>query len=204
MTKKKPMGKRAKAKQLTRQKILDSAKRAFIEHGFMALSTADVARDAGVAHGTVFFHFESKEALLTEMLQRELLTITDMLYRRLYGSDDVEEMLVTYLDSLQDQELFFSTLARETPFYSPELRRAVLGYEAASRSYFCSALKREIDAGRCKDVNITTAIGILFGALNYYLSMRDSFSDGNSVIADKKQTIIETFMALIRKDVYHE
>ncbi len=170
----------------------------------MALSTADVAKSAGVAHGTVFFHFESKEVLLTEMLQRELLIITDMLNERLYGSDDIEEMLVTYLDSLQAQEPFFAMMARETPFYSPELRRTVLSYEAASRSYFCSALEREIEAGRCKDVNITTTIGILFGALNYYLSMRDSFSDGGSVIADKKQTIIETFIGLIRKDVNNE
>ena len=198
------MGKRSKAKELTRQKILDSAKRAFIENGFMALSTVDVAKSAGIAHGTVFFHFESKEALLTEMLQRELLIITGRLYERLSGSADIETMLVTYLDSLQTQELFFSVLARETPFYSPELRRAVLGYEAGSRSYFCNALEREIAVGRCKNVSVTTTIGILFGALSYYLSMRDSFSDGSSVIAEKKQTIIETFMALIRKDMDNE
>ncbi|NMH64901.1 TetR/AcrR family transcriptional regulator [Shewanella salipaludis] len=47
-----------------RQAILDSALSLFVEQGFHASSTASIARNAGVATGTLFHHFPSKDALL--------------------------------------------------------------------------------------------------------------------------------------------
>jgi AcrR family transcriptional regulator len=50
-----------------RQAILDSALALFVEQGFHATSTASIARAAGVATGTLFHHFPSKEALLASL-----------------------------------------------------------------------------------------------------------------------------------------
>lgn len=47
-----------------KQHILDAAARVFSEKGFHAATIKDVALAAGVAHGTVYTYFESKEALL--------------------------------------------------------------------------------------------------------------------------------------------
>ncbi|MCG9695747.1 TetR/AcrR family transcriptional regulator [Shewanella sp. Isolate11] len=44
--------------------ILDTALTLFVEQGFHATSTAAIARGAGVATGTLFHHFPSKEALM--------------------------------------------------------------------------------------------------------------------------------------------
>ena len=191
------MSKRAEAKKATRHHILEAARAAFVDQGLLTLSTADVARSAGVAHGTIFFHFESKEKLLLEMLQRELAEITEQLYEQLHLSDTLEDLLNTYLDALEAREPFFAVLARETPFYAPELRRSVMGYEAAVRSYFYSALSHEILAARCRDVDVTTALGFLFGSLNYLLSLKDAYTEDGSVIAEQRAAVTQTFLALV-------
>ncbi len=195
------MSKRKKAKIETRQKLLAAAKQEFIQKGMLKISTVDIAKRAGVAHGTLFFHFQNKENLLVEVLDRELLKITDELNILLHDSSNIEELLVTYLDFLEREEDFFSIIARETPFYAPPLRRSIFGRESAIRTYFYQALEREITLGMCKAVDITPTLNFLFGTLNYYLCMRDSFATGNSVINEKKETIINTFIQFLSKQV---
>jgi AcrR family transcriptional regulator len=188
---------RAEAKKETRRRLLVAAKQEFIRTGFFTISTVDIARNAGVAHGTVFFHFQNKETLLVEVLDQELMRITDELRQHLDGLSGIEALLDHYLDFLAQEEDFFAILARETPLYEAPLRRTILSREAAVRMYFYRALETAIEQGRCKPVEITTLLNFLFGTLNYYLSLRDSFSEGQSVIAQKREIIRDTFLQLI-------
>ena len=57
-------------KVATRQQILDAAGRLFAEKGFEATTTRDIARAAGIASGTLFNYFPSKEALLACLAER--------------------------------------------------------------------------------------------------------------------------------------
>lgn len=55
-----------------RECILDAAIRAFSKLGFKKTSVDDIARDAGVAKGTVYLACESKEDLFFQSVHREL------------------------------------------------------------------------------------------------------------------------------------
>ncbi|MDX6016700.1 MULTISPECIES: TetR/AcrR family transcriptional regulator [Shewanella] len=55
------------SKQDKKQQILGSALQLFVEQGFYATSTASIARHAGVATGTLFHHFSSKETLMDQL-----------------------------------------------------------------------------------------------------------------------------------------
>lgn len=191
------MNKREQAKKETREKLLTAAKEEFVKNGLLNISTVDIARRAGVAHGTVFFHFQNKENLLLEVLDRELLKLTDELYLQLHGPHTFADLLNTYLDFLEREETFFAIIARETPFYSPELRRMILGREAAIRHYFYQALQQAIERQQYKNVDITATLNFLFGALNYYLCLRESFASDSSVIKEKRQTIVDTLIQLL-------
>jgi AcrR family transcriptional regulator len=193
------MNQREKAKKETRENLLVAAKDEFVKNGLLNISTVDIAKKAGVAHGTVFFHFQNKENLLVEVFDRELLKITDDLYTLLHGSNDFEDLLNTYLDFLEREETFFAIIARETPLYAPELRRTILGREAAIRHYFYGALEKGIKQGQYKAVDITAALNFLFGTLNYYLCLRESFVTEGSVVGEKRQIIIDTFIQLLSK-----
>ena len=55
----------------TRQRILDAAKKVFSLHAFKAATTRMIAREAGVDHPLIHYHFGSKE-MLFETLAGEM------------------------------------------------------------------------------------------------------------------------------------
>jgi AcrR family transcriptional regulator len=54
----------AETKAATRQRILDAARRLFAEKGFEPTTTRDIAHAAGIATGTLFNYFATKEAIV--------------------------------------------------------------------------------------------------------------------------------------------
>jgi AcrR family transcriptional regulator len=54
---------------LTRQAVLDAARRLFVERGFAATSVDDIARDAETSKGAVYHHFTDKDAILAEVFR---------------------------------------------------------------------------------------------------------------------------------------
>lgn len=61
-------GTREAAKAERRRQLLDSAKGLFARYGFRAVRLGDIGQGAGVSGPAVYRHFESKEAVLTELL----------------------------------------------------------------------------------------------------------------------------------------
>ena len=59
---------RREQKAATRITIKNAARRAFFELGYNRAGIADIARFAGVAHGTFYIHFANKGGLLDELL----------------------------------------------------------------------------------------------------------------------------------------
>ena len=50
--------------------ILQAAARLYRERGFAGVGVADITRDAGLTHGGLYRHFESKEALVAEACEQ--------------------------------------------------------------------------------------------------------------------------------------
>ena len=59
------------SKEKRRRDILEAAKRLFAERGFHATRMSDVAAAAGASHGTIFWHFGSKEELFHDLMDEE-------------------------------------------------------------------------------------------------------------------------------------
>src|SRR3954467_5177524 len=60
----------ASRKQLTHDRILDTAARVLRESGFQGVGVADIMKRAGLTHGGFYAHFPSRDALLAEALER--------------------------------------------------------------------------------------------------------------------------------------
>lgn len=59
-----------KEAQERRNEILDVAERLFSTKGFDATSTGDILNEVGIARGTLYYHFKSKEEILDAMIER--------------------------------------------------------------------------------------------------------------------------------------
>jgi AcrR family transcriptional regulator len=72
----------------TKAKILDAAFRRLAREGYAALSMREIARDAGVNHALINYHFRSKDQLVIAVLDaanRQLLERQQRLYRSSAG-----------------------------------------------------------------------------------------------------------------------
>ncbi len=191
------MNKRQKQKQKTREKIVSCAKELFIQKGFLHTTTSEIAAAAGIAHGTLFLHFPAKESLILEIMDTVLEQIQAALQPVIAHAGNLDEIIRCYLDLIEQHEAIFSTKAREMPFYGDELRRKLLFRDAIIRGHFHTLFQQGIDDGIYRQVDIQTALTFFFGAIHYYLSLKQIFVVDGSVIGKFKDQIISTFNALI-------
>ncbi len=73
----------------TKQRILDVAERLFGDRGFPATSLRDITAGAGVNLASVNYHFGSKEALLTAVLERRVQPINARRLEMLKAAEQV-------------------------------------------------------------------------------------------------------------------
>ena len=57
-------------KHETHERIVDAAARAIRKHGYAGVGVADVMKEAGMTHGGFYAHFDSRDALIIEALER--------------------------------------------------------------------------------------------------------------------------------------
>lgn len=84
-----------------REALLTAAEEEFAEHG-LAASVADIARRAGVAKGTVFRHFPTKEDLIAAIVTGHIAELREAA-RNLVGSPDPGAALLEFLTVAADQ-----------------------------------------------------------------------------------------------------
>jgi TetR/AcrR family fatty acid metabolism transcriptional regulator len=60
---------RTQARDVYRTSILEAAERAFTRRGWASTKIADIAREAGLAAGTLYNYFESKEQILESLIE---------------------------------------------------------------------------------------------------------------------------------------
>ena len=59
-----------------RERILDAAERIFARHGFFHARVSEIAKEAGVADGTIYLYFKSKDDLLITLFESRMERVT--------------------------------------------------------------------------------------------------------------------------------
>ncbi|WP_429885299.1 TetR/AcrR family transcriptional regulator [Geoalkalibacter halelectricus] len=99
--------------------ILAAATDLFAEKGFNETCTAEIAARAGVAQGTLFYHFKSKEGVLLEVFADVMGAYLHGQEQALQGAGDgraaLEEMLRFHFRFLKDNSRHLLVLIRDFP-----------------------------------------------------------------------------------------
>jgi TetR/AcrR family fatty acid metabolism transcriptional regulator len=165
-----------------RDAILRAAIDVFAERGFFHAQVADVARAAGIASGTVYLYFRSKDDLLVSVFERTMREALGEARAAVGGVDDPAERLRRFA------RLHLARLGKDRNLaivFQVELRQSVKFMERFSstllRDYLGqirAAIADGQDAGVFRrDLNTTAAAKMFFGALdematNWILSRR--------------------------------
>ena len=62
-----------------RERILAAAERIFARHGFFAARVSEIAKEAGVADGTIYLYFRSKDDLLISLFENRMKQVNGKL-----------------------------------------------------------------------------------------------------------------------------
>ena len=77
-------------------KIIEAATKVFAEKGFFQSRVADIAREAGVADGTIYIYFDNKDDILISLFEEQMGLVLENMEKRLSTLDDPAEKLKTF------------------------------------------------------------------------------------------------------------
>ncbi|WP_295806018.1 TetR/AcrR family transcriptional regulator [uncultured Nitratireductor sp.] len=65
----------------TREKLIEAARRLFVEKSYAETGTPEIVRAAGVTRGALYHHFADKQALMTAVIEREATIVAHSIER---------------------------------------------------------------------------------------------------------------------------
>ena len=165
-----------------REAILRAAISVFAHNGYFNSKVADIAREAGVADGTVYLYFKSKEDILHSIFDRSVEEALDSARKQIKDVTDPRERLrqiaLLHLERLgadRDLAVVFQVELRGSTKFMEEFSAAGFAeYLALIRSTFEEGQRAGVFRA---DLNAKVVAKILFGALdematNWILSKR--------------------------------
>lgn len=153
-----------------RRAILDSAIRTFAEHGFHASRTRDIAAGAGVAEGTIYLYFESKDDLLLtafrERVHEFVQSVRSVLVSPLPFPERLRQFIEMQFRGIEENPALATVLLLETrhssKFYGEPVRDVLRQYAIA----IDQLLQNGIDSGDLRpDLDVPVARRMLVGSL---------------------------------------
>jgi TetR/AcrR family fatty acid metabolism transcriptional regulator len=99
-----------------RERILAAAERIFARHGFFAARVSEVAKEAGVADGTIYLYFKSKDDLLISVFENRMANVNDQLRAAiadLAPGEQLRAFIRAYLRMVSDEPTAVEVLTIE-------------------------------------------------------------------------------------------
>ncbi len=153
------------------QQIIEAAVRVFARKGYFNSRVSDVAREAGIAAGTIYLYFKTKEDILTTLFREKMAEFVAKLWKAMADQPDpvskVRRLVYLHFDLLERNP----ELAEVVQI---ELRQGQKFFRGASSqeigSYFAligSVLEEGVAAGRFRaNLPVKVATKMLFGAMD--------------------------------------
>ncbi len=188
---------RQQQKEQTRQRLIDTALSLYAREGLIATRTADVAREAGVSHGTIFAHFATQEALLNAVIEAFSAQTTARLHELASQGSSLREVLQAHLAGLREGEAFYARLVRESRMLPDESRHILTAIQSVVSHHLCAAAEREMRAGLIRTMPLHLLFNTWIGLLHYYLANDDLFAPEGSVLERYGEELLEHYLSLL-------
>ncbi|MEP2829973.1 TetR/AcrR family transcriptional regulator [Parvibaculum sp.] len=151
----------------TRRSILDAARDLVAEGGFAAVQMTEVAKKAGVATGTLYRYFSSKEALCRQVFREVSTREMGMLAEIASGDETAHERLVKVLRTfagraVRGRRLAYALLAEPVDVNLAEERSF---FRRTHAEIFAGILEDGIENGELRKLDARIAAACIAGAI---------------------------------------
>ncbi|MDB5698810.1 MAG: transcriptional regulatory protein [Alphaproteobacteria bacterium] len=205
-----PPASAAKRKRQSRQDLLPAARATIFnaaahvvgELGYERASIKRITQAAGIAEGTFYLYFESRQSLFDQLLPHFGSDMLGFVARRIAGAADIFDMeergFRAFFEFLKDNRWFFRVLIEAevaAPLaYAEHFRLLADGYRRA--------LTRAIERGEIREYDseeIETVAYVLMAA-RHYLHIRYLHDAGPG--AELPEKVVQTYLKLLRGGIH--
>jgi AcrR family transcriptional regulator len=176
-----------------RTQITQAALHLFIEHGFQNTSTANISKKAGVATGTLFLYFPTKDDLINSLYKEGKQRLVTALAAGFPKTGDAKTRLKYLWDTafqwaLTNNDAFrFMQMFKSSPLITKLTREEL----APTGEFAVSFVRQEIKKGEIININIE----LLFIVVDSLLSAAVNYAAGKPV-RSRKQIAEQAFDVL--------
>lgn len=169
----------------TREKILLAARTVFGQKGFYETKMDDIAREAGIAKGTLYLYFKSKEELYECLIKMGLnfieQSILEILRTPKPFSEKLREVIVYIIDILNENREFVLRIMYEMPLvqiWKGDFKQKIFGEGQRLSESFKKFVSEGIKAGFFIESDPDILTNALVGAITrpvfaYFLEKKD-------------------------------
>lgn len=186
-----------------RQQIIRAATKIFARDGYYNAKISDIAKEAAIAHGTVYLYFESKEELLLTVFDEQMAELVHYVRSEI----DKEEGSVQKLHRMITIQMQLIETNRDlAELLLIEFRQSRKFFESSSINRVAdyidligNVLKEGIDEGVIrKELNVSTAATMLFCSIEGIVT-RWVLEDAQYSLEETANTVMEVFLNGIKK-----
>ncbi len=197
--KSKSRGRQQTKSEVSRADILIAAARLFRTEGYGATTVRNIASAAGLEPGSLYYHFESKEQILDEVLDLGVRGLFNEVKRIVEEAEQQKipfrasfaALLETHLNFLLTESDFTSANIRNYPVLSPELRRSHRPLRRAYAALWGDFLQRARDRGDLRDDIATVPVRqFILGAMNWSVEWYDVSRYPVSMLAERMSKLL--------------
>ena len=160
--------------ELKRDQILDVAAQCFAHQSFPAASMNDIAAACGASKARLYHYYESKEAILFDLLDRYTQRLLALIgeteahaqRRNLSERDALHELVRAFLTEYETSATRHVALLGDTKFLGDVQRDLILNRQRDVVAAFTRFLRRAYPA-RVTPANQTAVTMMLFGMINW-------------------------------------
>lgn len=156
------------------QQILDAAIEAFAVSGYYQCQVSKIARLAGVADGTIYLYFKSKQDILIKLFQERMGDFINDIRTQLNDSQSTRERLraiiwthFSYMEHNRSLAIVTQVELRQS---DPDIRSAITGPLKEYFKLIEGVVTTGIECGEVASLDVKAARQLIFGALDEAVS----------------------------------
>jgi AcrR family transcriptional regulator len=180
----------AEEKAATRKRIVDAAKSLFRTKGFDHATTRDIAREVGIATGTMFNYFDSKEAIVVELATSGFDRARDDFTSNRRANAPIEEQLFALIAAqlrfLRPMRKYIRPLLETalSPASNPKANEAAASLRAELTEHFVGILTNH-DVAELPSVTLNIFWALYVGVLTFWSDDKSNKQEDTLALLDQ-------------------
>jgi AcrR family transcriptional regulator len=166
-----------------REKILEAALNMFVENGFESSPTSKIAKQAGVATGTLFHYFKTKDELINELYLEIKMQMVSALKQNLFEAKTIRQKLeciwfnsTKWAIQQQKGNKFFAMYGTSS-YISTSTREEGYKHFNFLIEILIQGIQEEILKNISLELMTEVTFGLISGTINYFSQRKDEFDD---------------------------